>query len=55
MTGEILKLLQSTKLSSTEEIEQSAIRSGMLTMKQNGILKAIAGETTLDEIFRVLG
>jgi type II secretory ATPase GspE/PulE/Tfp pilus assembly ATPase PilB-like protein len=55
MTGEILKLLQSTKVTSTSEIEQAAVRSGMLTMIQDGILKVIAGETTLDEVFRVVG
>lgn len=34
------------------EIKASAIKSGMVTMKQDGILKALAGQTTLDEVFR---
>lgn len=55
MSGEILSLLQTTKVSTTQQIEQAAINSGMTTMMQDGILKVIAGETTLDEIFRVVG
>lgn len=36
------------------DIEQEAIKNGSLTMAQDGILKALAGETSLDEIFRVI-
>jgi type II secretory ATPase GspE/PulE/Tfp pilus assembly ATPase PilB-like protein len=54
MSGEILKLLQTTKVSTTQQIEQAAINSGMLTMLQDGILKVIAGETTFSEVFRVV-
>jgi type II secretory ATPase GspE/PulE/Tfp pilus assembly ATPase PilB-like protein len=36
------------------EIEQAAINDGMKTMLHDGILKALAGETTLDEINRVI-
>lgn len=55
MTGDILNLLQSTTISSTEEIEKAAINSGMLTMLQDGVLKALRGETSLSEVFRVVG
>lgn len=56
MTGEIRTLLQQTHaVLSVQEIEAAAIKSGMRTMLQDGILKVIAGETTLDEIYRVLG
>lgn len=34
------------------EIKTEAIKGGMLTMKQDGILKALAGLTTVDEVFR---
>jgi len=34
------------------EIKTAAIKGGMITMKQDGILKALAGLTTLDEIFQ---
>ncbi len=36
------------------DIEQSAINSGMVTMVQDGILKALEGLTSLDEVFRVI-
>ncbi len=39
----------------TEMIEQKAIEDGMLTMKQDGLLKAISGVTSLEEIYRVVG
>lgn len=55
MAGEILKLLQTTKITTTKEIEEAAVRSGMLTMLQDGVLKVISGQTSLSEIFRVVG
>ncbi len=56
MTGEIRKLLEETHtILSTQDIEAAAVKSGMHTMHQDGILKAIAGQTTLEEVFRVIG
>jgi len=56
MTGEVRKILeQADSKLSTEEIEAAAIKSGMKTMLQDGILKTIAGETTLEEVYRVVG
>lgn len=56
MSGAILELLQAgNTATSTEQIEQAAIKSGMTTMKQNAILKVCAGETTLEEVMRVIG
>lgn len=40
---------------STTTIEEAAIKSGMRTMLQDGILKVVAGETTLQELYRVVG
>jgi type II secretory ATPase GspE/PulE/Tfp pilus assembly ATPase PilB-like protein len=40
---------------SAQTIEAAAIKSGMLTMLQDGMLKVVAGLTTLDELFRVVG
>lgn len=54
MQGEVSKLLESTR-PTAQQIEEAAIKSGMRTMLQDGILKAIAGETTLEEVFRVIG
>lgn len=39
----------------TEMLEQQAVEEGMITMLQDGVLKAIRGETTLEEIYRVVG
>jgi len=48
---EIEKLISMNALSS--EIKDKAIENGMLTMYQDGILKVLEGETTLEEINRV--
>jgi type II secretory ATPase GspE/PulE/Tfp pilus assembly ATPase PilB-like protein len=40
---------------SAQEIEEAAINSGMLTMLQEGILRALAGDTSLEEVLRVVG
>lgn len=38
---------------SSEEIQGKAIENGMLTMKQDGFLKALEGFTTVEEVIRV--
>jgi type IV pilus assembly protein PilB len=43
------------KTPSIAEIRETAIKAGMVTMKQDGLLKTIQGITTMDEIRRVLG
>jgi len=56
MTGKIRALLERhTTVLSAQEIEQAAIDSGMRTMLQDAILKVVAGETTLTEVYRVVG
>ncbi len=55
MRGKMAELLSQAKAPSTQEIEAAAIASGMRTMVQDGMLKVIAGETTLEEIYRVVG
>ncbi len=56
MTGPIRHLLeQKNVVLSAQEIEEAAIASGMKTMLQDGILKVLAGETTLEEVYRVVG
>jgi type II secretory ATPase GspE/PulE/Tfp pilus assembly ATPase PilB-like protein len=56
MTGEIRKLMQSaTTVISAQDVEAAASKSGMRTMLQDGILRVIAGETTLEEVYRVVG
>lgn len=39
----------------TAMIEQKSVEEGMLTMLQDGVLKVIRGETTIEEVFRVVG
>jgi type IV pilus assembly protein PilB len=56
MSGEIRNLLEhGGKVISAQSIEEAAIKSGMRTMLQDGILKVVAGETTLEEVYRVVG
>lgn len=55
MTGEIGRLMEQGKSMSSQEIEAAAVKSGMRTMYQDGILQVIAGNTTLAEVARVLG
>lgn len=38
---------------STNELKKAAIKNGMTTLYQDGILKALQGKTTLEEVFRV--
>ena len=38
---------------STLEIQELALKGGMLTLEQAGIIKALLGETSLDEVYRV--
>jgi type II secretory ATPase GspE/PulE/Tfp pilus assembly ATPase PilB-like protein len=53
MNDEIESLAVSRRPAS--EIQTAAIKSGMLTMKQDGILKALDGLTTIDEILMATG
>lgn len=47
----IQKLIVSN--SSSEAIEETAIKENMLTMQLDGLVKALRGETTIEEILRV--
>ena len=56
MTPDMLQLLaRPAHELSTDLIEKTAVKNGMLTMKQDGVMRALKGDTTYDEIFRVLG
>ena len=43
------------KTPSVAEIKETAIKVGMVTMKQDGLLKLLQGITTIEEVERVLG
>lgn len=52
MSPDIRKIIQDEKITDND-IEKLAIANGMVTVLQDGILKALNGETSLDEVFRV--
>lgn len=39
----------------TEALETQAVKDGMRTMLQDGILKVLSGSTTVEEVYRVVG
>ncbi len=51
ISDEIEKLI--TNGATTSEVKNTAIREGMLTMSQDGLLKALQGLTDVEEVFRV--
>lgn len=51
ISSEIAKLIATR--SSMEDIESIAVKDGMITMKQDGYMKALEGTTTIEEILRV--
>lgn len=56
MSEAMTHLLENPKaVVSTVSIEEAARKSGMLTMLQDGMLKVVRGETTMDELYRVVG
>ncbi len=56
MTAGIQQILRLPPASITSTIiEDKAKEEGMLTMLQDGVLKAIKGETTIEEVYRVVG
>jgi len=52
MNAEIEKLIQADKVSEFD-IAQVAIKNGMITMAQDGIIKAMEGVTSIEEVLRV--
>lgn len=52
LTPDIQKLIQEHNVTDYD-IEKKALEDGAILMMQDGILKALAGETTIEEIFRV--
>jgi type II secretory ATPase GspE/PulE/Tfp pilus assembly ATPase PilB-like protein len=51
MDKEIERLISLSSLSS--EIKEKAMKNGMITMRQDGILKILEGVTTLEEVERI--
>lgn len=42
-----------TANATSNEIQDQAIAEGMLTMQSDGLIKALRGETTIEEVLRV--
>jgi type II secretory ATPase GspE/PulE/Tfp pilus assembly ATPase PilB-like protein len=56
MSEGLTKILGDPKTTiTTQALEAAAIKSGMMTMLQDGMLKVIAGVTSMNELFRVVG
>jgi len=56
MTHEMQKLLSRPSHDlTTQLIEDTAVKEGMLTLEQDGALQALKGNTTYEEIYRVIG
>jgi len=56
MTNDMTELLkQGGSRLATADIEAAAIKGGMTTMLQDGILKVLDGQTTIEEVYRVIG
>ena len=51
ITEEITRLIMARK--ADIDMEQAAIRDGMLLMKQDGYIKVLDGITTIEEVLRV--
>jgi type II secretory ATPase GspE/PulE/Tfp pilus assembly ATPase PilB-like protein len=51
MNNEIRRLL--VQSASSVDIEKAAIKNGMVSLEQIGIIKALKGETSLEEVYRV--
>jgi type II secretory ATPase GspE/PulE/Tfp pilus assembly ATPase PilB-like protein len=55
MTPGIQQVLrQPTNQITTDQLQAKAIEDGMITMLQDGVLKAIQGVTTVEEVYRVI-
>lgn len=52
MNPEVEKIIFANKASEVE-LQEIAVRNGMVTMVQDGLLKALEGITTVEEVFRV--
>jgi type II secretory ATPase GspE/PulE/Tfp pilus assembly ATPase PilB-like protein len=47
----IQKLIMSN--STSENLEEEAVKDGMVTMQMDGLVKALRGQTTVEEVMRV--
>ena len=50
-SAEIQHLIMSSE--AADKVEECAVRAGMVTMQQDGLIKALRGRTTIAEVLRV--
>jgi len=50
-SDEVIRMV--TEHAATIDVEKQAVKQGMITMKQDGYLKVLAGLTTIEEVLRV--
>ena len=55
MTPGVQQMLRQADQLTTETLQAKAVEEGMRTMLQDGVLKALAGLTTIEEVYRVAG
>ncbi len=55
MVGKVAELMTNSRGLTSQQVEAAAIASGMRTMLQDGVLAVTRGETTLEEVYRVVG
>lgn len=53
ITDEIKEAIE--KMAPEDEIRSAALENGMITLEQDGILKSVAGTTSIEELQRVVG
>lgn len=51
MSNDLRRLISES--ATTMDIQESAMKNGMVTLEQAGVIKALEGVTTLDEVYRV--
>ena len=54
MTKELEELLSTSHQITADQVESVAIKSGMITLLQDALIKVLTGYTTLDEVESVL-
>ena len=51
LNSKIRQMVQEER--SSDEIKAEAVKDGMVTLREDGIMRAVAGLTSLSEVFRV--
>ena len=54
VTEPIQRFIRGEVMPDTNKIEEAARQEGMLTLQQKGIMAALRGDTTIEEIARVI-